>query len=165
MVDPIPFEEQAKALKLRNTPRPIAQINRKVVLVLGGGGAVVLAFLAILALDPPKLGEEEEPRELYNTRNKPTADALAALPASYEDYRPAPPVLGPPVVGDLGGAFLMAERELDIEPDWQDAPVGDLRPDPESEAERAERIRQAKLVRESLESPVFFRVGGGDGGG
>ncbi|MEZ5980957.1 MAG: hypothetical protein R3C54_01455 [Parvularculaceae bacterium] len=39
--------------------------------------------------DPPKASGDDEPRELYNTRNKPKADALSILPASY-DQMPAP---------------------------------------------------------------------------
>lgn len=157
MADPIPFEEQAEALKLRSKPKPVTQINRKVVIACVAVGGALLFLAASLALDPPKLDGEEEPRELYNTRNKPKADALAALPASYDQL---PPRLGPPIAGDLGGAFVRAERELGLQPEAIAEPVHDFRPDPESEAERAERIRQAKLVQESLESSVFFQVSG-----
>ena len=164
MADPIPFEEQAEALKLRAKPRPVTQINRKVVIACAGVGAVLLSLAASIALDPPKVGGDEEPRELYNTRNKPTADALAALPASY-DQMPSPnvPQLGPPLSGDLGATFVQTERELGLTPEPALEPVYDFRPDPVSEAERAERIRQAKLVQESLESSVFFQVGGSRG--
>ena len=162
MADPIPFETQAEELKLRSKPRPVTQINRKVVIAGAGILAVLLFLAASIALDPPKVSGGDEPRELYNTRNKPTADALAALPASYEHMpreEPAPK-LGPPIAGDLGGAFVQAERDLGIEPTAIEYPINDFRPDPVSEAERAERIRQAKLVQDSLESPVFFSVGG-----
>jgi len=166
MADPIPFEEQAEALKLRAKPRPVTQINRKVV-IAGAGVAVILLFLAAsVALDPPKVSGDEEPRELYNTRNRPTADALAALPAGYDQLREAeaPPRLGPPIAGDLGGAFIQAERDLGIDPTAMVPPSYNFRPDPVSEAERAERIRQARLIQDSLESPVFFQVSnrGGD---
>lgn len=162
MADPIPFEEQAQALKLRAKPKPVTQINRKVVIAGVAVGAALLFLAASIALDPPKVGSDEEPRELYNTRNKPKADALAALPARYDQLPPTKtvPQLGPPIPGDLGGAFVKAEQELGIEPDPATAPVSDFRPDPMSEVERAERIRQAKLVQESLESPVFFQVSG-----
>ena len=82
MADPIPFEAQAEELKLRSKPRPVTQINRKVVIAGAGVVAVLLFLAASIALDPPKVSGGDEPRELYNTRNKPTADALAALPAS-----------------------------------------------------------------------------------
>lgn len=162
MADPIPFEEQAEALKLRAKPKPVTQINRKVLIAGVAVGAVLLFLAASIALDPPKVGGDEEPRELYNTRNKPKAEALAALPASYDQLPPTKtvPQLGPPMPGDLGGALVQAERKLGLKPEATADPASDFRPDPESEAERAERIRQAKLVQESLESPVFFRVSG-----
>ena len=164
MADPIPFEEQAEALKLRAKPKPVTQINRKVVIV-GAGVLCVLLFLAAsIALDPPKVSGDDEPRELYNTRNKPTADALAALPSGYDQMRTeSVPELGPPLSGDLGATFVQAERELGLTPAPPSEPVYDFRPDPLSEAERAEAIRQAKLVQESLESPVFFQVSGSRG--
>ena len=160
--DPIPFDEQAEALKLRARPKPVTQINRKLVVVGAGVGCVLLFLAASIALDPPKVSQDD-PRELYNTRNKPTADALAALPASYEQMRSEPPArdvprLGPPLSGDLGATFVQTERELGLMPPAPTEPVYDFRPDPISEAERAEAIRQAKLVQESLESPVFFQV-------
>ena len=163
MVEAIPFEEQAEALKLRARPRPVTQINRKVVIAGAGVGAMLLFLAASIALDPPKANGDKEARELYNTRNKPKADALAALPASYDQMPPAiaaAPQLGPPIPGDLGGTVLAAERELGIDPTAADNEYYDFRPDPESEAERAERIRQAKLVQASLESSVFFKVSG-----
>lgn len=162
MAEPIPFEEQAEALKLRAKPKPVTEINRKVVIAGAGVGVGLLFLAASVALDPPRVRGEEEPRELYNTRNKPMADALSILPASY-DQLPAPKPaieLGPPIPGDLGGAMLAAERDLGIEPNVYETAYNDFRPDPLSEAERAERIRQAKLAQESLASPVFFKVNG-----
>ncbi|MEM9573266.1 MAG: hypothetical protein AAF996_17505 [Pseudomonadota bacterium] len=53
MADPIPFEAQAEELKLRAKPRPVTQINRKVVIVGAGVVAVLLFLAASIALDPP----------------------------------------------------------------------------------------------------------------
>lgn len=161
MADPISFEDQAEALKLRAKPRPVTQINRKVVIAGAGITALLLFLAATVALDPPTMNGEDEPRELYNTQNRPTAEALAALPAGYDQFQvpePSAPRLGPPTAGDLGGAFIQAERDLGIDPTAVEAPTYDFRPDPVSEAERAERIRQARLVQDSLESPVFFQT-------
>ncbi len=159
MADPRSFEEQAEALKLRSKPKPVSQINRKVVMAAAGAGGLLLFLAASVALDPPKVGGDEEPRELYNTRNKPKADALSSLPASYADMS-AVPQLGDPISGDLGGAVVQAERELGIAPNPAPALVNDFAADPLTEAERAERIRQAKLAQESLEAPVFFQIRG-----
>lgn len=164
MADPIPFDQQAEELKLRSAPKPVAQINKKVV-ILGAAAAALLLFLAAsVALDPPKATGDDEPRELYNTRNKATAEGLSTLPASYDQVRPSTPsvpLLGPPAAGDMGAPIVALERELGISPTMIDEPVRDFRPDAETEAARAERIRQAKLQQESLESPVFFQINGG----
>lgn len=164
MADPIPFDQQAEELKLRSAPKPVAQINKKVV-ILGAAAAALLLFLAAsVALDPPKATGDDEPRELYNTRNKATAEGLSTLPASYDQVRPSTPsvpLLGPPAAGDMGAPIVALERELGISPTMIDEPVRDFRPDAETEAARAERIRQAKLQQESLESPVFFQISGG----
>lgn len=162
MAEPVPFEEQAEALKLRTKPRPVTQINRKVVIAGAGVGAVLLFFAAAVALHPPKIAVNKAPRELYNTKNKPKADALGQLPASY-DQLPAKklvPQLGLPIPGDLGGAVLASERDLGVEPTTTKAGYQDFRPDPVSEAERAKRLREAKLAEDSLSSPVFFKVSG-----
>ena len=163
MADPIPFDQQAEELKLRSAPKPVTQINRKVVMV-GAAAAVLLLFLAAsVALDPPKVSGESEQRELYNTKHKATADGLAALPASYDQLIPvAPetPILGPPAAGDMGAPLVALERDLGIQQELVREPVRDFRPNAEVEAERAERIRQAKLEQESLEAPLFFQIKG-----
>jgi type IV secretion system protein VirB10 len=157
--EPKTFKEQADAVKLRARPRPVARLNKKVIMASAGVGALLLFAAASIALHPPKFADDE-PKELYNTTSKPTAEALSTLPKSYADVKEAP-VLGPPLPGDLGGTLLAAERDLGAASDdvfaEGDASFG---PAPEDDAARAERIRQAKLAQESLESPVFFQVKG-----
>lgn len=157
--EPKTFQEQADAVKLRARPRPVARLNKKVIMASVGVGALLLFAAASIALHPPKFADDEQ-KELYNTTSKPTAEALSTLPKSYADVKEAP-ALGPPLPGDLGGTLLAAERDLGATPDdvfaERDASFG---PAPEDDAARAERIRQAKLAQESLESPVFFQVRG-----
>lgn len=163
MADPIPFDQQAEELKLRSPPKPVTQINKKVVTVGAAAGVLLLFLAASVALDPPKVSGDQEPRELYNTRNKATADGLAALPASYDQLPQKTailPILGPPAAGDMGAPLVALERELGIQPQLVHEPVRDFWPDAEVEAERAERIRLAKLEQESLEAPLFFQVRG-----
>lgn len=164
--DPPGFKEQADAVTLRERPRPVSRINRMVVMLFAGAGGLLLFGAASIALDPPKL-TDDEPKELYNTTSKPTADALARLPASYAELKgDAPPVLGPPLQGDLGATLLAAERDLGA--GFVDAYAGapqSFAPAPEEDAARAERIRQAKLAQESFEAPVFFSVSGARLGG
>ncbi|HXI87215.1 MAG TPA: TrbI/VirB10 family protein [Parvularculaceae bacterium] len=85
--------------------------------------------------------------------NATTPEGLESLPQSYADL-PRPIKLGPPLPGDLGGAVLGAERELGVAP-TSDPP---FRPNPEDDAARAERIRQARLTSQALESGVFFQL-------
>ena len=160
MGDPIPFEAQADDLKLREHPKPTTRINRKVVMA-GAGIGVLLLFLAMsVALDPPKLDDGEDRRELYNTTSRPTAEALAALPANYSEIEQDAltiPILGDPYPGDLGASIAQTERDLGIAPVQNESP-SDFRLTPEQERARAERIRLAKIEQESLTAPVFFQL-------
>jgi type IV secretion system protein VirB10 len=118
-------------------------------------GAAVLALLIagaiIVALDPPQLLAPPARSELYNTDRKQTADGLAKLPKSYAEV----PVLGPPVPGDIGRAFVEGEKRLGLQPPASETP---LKLNPEDEAERAERMRQARIAQQARESGLFFRL-------
>ncbi len=127
-----------ETLELRARPRPVTRINRKVLI---GGAAVVLmlvAFLVLVALQPPKL-QVGAPRELINVENKPTPESLARLPASYDGVRterPSEPVRSPsgiPQLTEVGG-------------------------DPIDQAEQLERTRLARMAGQARESQVFFRL-------
>lgn len=146
-------------LALRARPRPVTRINKKVLVVLAGLGLLLVFGATIVALDPPSLRGEREGKELYNVTNKPTAEGLSKLPASYGDLpsKPVPP-LGPPLPGDVGRPVVGMERGLGISHPLPANPTPPFRPDPEADALRAERIRQARLAQQGRESAVFFRV-------
>jgi type IV secretion system protein TrbI len=76
---------------------------------------------------------------------------LAKLPKSYAEV----PVLGPPVPGDIGRAFVEGEKRLGLQ---LPAPETSIKPNPEEEAERAERIRQARIAQQARESSLFFHL-------
>ncbi len=142
-------------LALRAKPRPVSRINRRVLFLLSGTGLVLLAGATILALDPPMLFDRvNTARELYRTQNNPKPDGLQDLPRRYSDLQEPKIQLGPPLPGDIGPAVVNKERELGIHP------VAELpfRPNPEDDAIRAERIRQARLAQQARESNVFFQV-------
>ncbi len=161
MADAVPFDAQAESLKIRARPRPVVRINRKVLFAGFGLGALGLFAAASIALKPPQAADPADRRELYNTRSLRTPEALASLPASYSDIpapAPAPPQLGPPLPGDLGGTVLQAERELGIVPEQVARAEFDFRPNPEDDAQRARRMQAAALADEAARAPVFFRL-------
>ncbi|MBN9261658.1 MAG: TrbI/VirB10 family protein, partial [Hyphomicrobium sp.] len=127
-----------ETLELRARPQPVTRINRKVLI---GGAAIVLllvAFLVLVALQPPKL-QVGTPRELINVENKPTPESLARLPATYDGVRterPPEPVRPPseiPQLTEAGG-------------------------DPIDQTEQMERTRLARMAGQARESQVFFRL-------
>jgi type IV secretion system protein VirB10 len=127
-----------ETLELRARPQPVTRINRKV--VFGGAAAVLLlvSFLVLVALQPPKL-QVGAPRELINVENKPITENLSRLPATYDGVRtehpPEPPRLpsGIPQLTEANG-------------------------DPSDQAEQMERARLARMAGQARESQVFFRL-------
>ena len=153
MSEPVSFTEAADRIRPRARPRPVSRLNRKVLIAGVGVGALGLFAAAMVALSPPTARGGGEPRELYNTRNRATAEGLSALPSSYAR-------LGAPLPGDLGGTVLAAERNLGIAPEFV-TPVGDMhdfRPSPEEETARALRMRKAQQAEAALAAPVFFQL-------
>ena len=127
-----------ETLELRARPQPVTRINRKVVF---GSAAVVLllvSFLVLVALQPPKL-QVGTPRELINVENKPITENLARLPATYDGVRterPPEPVRPPSAIPQLT------------------EPGGD----PIDQTEQMERARLARMAGQARESQVFFRL-------
>ncbi|MGC6500817.1 MAG: TrbI/VirB10 family protein [Henriciella sp.] len=167
MSQPIPFDEHAERLKIRETPKPVTRINRKVLMVGAGLGVLGLFAAMSVALKPPTAVDPDTRRELYNTTNTRTPEGLSALPVSYGDIAPIEDRitrLGPPLSGDLGATMLRAERELGIEPEYVTRFEGDFRPNPVDEAERARRMHEAALADEAARAPVFFQLQSETGG-
>lgn len=127
-----------ETLELRARPQPVTRINRKVVF---GGAAVVLllvSFLVLVALQPPKL-QVGAPRELINVENKPITENLARLPATYDGVRTERP---PEPVRLPSGIPQLTEGDGD----------------PINQAEQMERARLARMAGQARESQVFFRL-------
>ena len=120
MSGPIPFDEHAERLKIRETPKPVTRINRKVLMVGAGLGVLGLFAAMSIALKPPKAADPAERRELYNTSNTRKPEALSALPTGYSEIKPVSERiarLGPPMAGDLGATMLDSERGYGIDPE------------------------------------------------
>ena len=135
-----------ETLELRSRPRPVTRFKRSVVVTALGGTALMVFGAAWLALGTGVKPAKPVSQELYNTDRKSTADGLAALPTGYDKVKP--PVLGPPLPGDLGPAELRARNRLGI------GPTGAASDD---EAVRAEELRLAQLSRQAKEGGVFFQ--------
>ena len=94
------MSEAVPNLSIRARPKAVRRFSRKALM----GGVVVLSVIMFgalaMALQTP---EHEEAEELYNVTHKPIADGLELLPKSYVEMKP---VLGPPLPGDLGKAYL-----------------------------------------------------------
>ena len=142
-------KEPPERLELRARPRPIRRLNRRMLMLGCAVAAVVVAGATFIALAPPRAFKPGERSELYNTDRKQTADGLSKLPKSYDQL---PPQLGPPSPGDIGRAFAENEKKL------KQSPVTPFRSDPEEDAERAERIRQARITQQAKESGLLVRL-------
>ncbi len=138
-------------LELRARPRPIRRLNKRTLMIGCAVAALFIAGATIVALSPPRIFKPGERTELYNTDRKQTADGLSKLPKSYDDL---PPKLGPPSPGDVGRAFAESEKKAGV----AGAPEAGFRTNPEEDAERAERVRQARIAQQAKESGLFFRL-------
>src|SRR4051794_2859176 len=142
-------KEPPERHELRARPRPIRRLNRRMLMLGCAVGDLIVAGAALIALAPPRAFKPGERSELYNTERKQTADGLSKLPKSYDQL---PPQLGPPSPGDIGRAFAENEKKLK-----QPADVS-FRADPEEDAERAERVRQARITQQAKESGLLVRL-------
>ena len=145
-------------LEIRGRPRPVKRFSKRaLILLLGTGSAIVLGALCF-ALRGNGQDSAGPVRELYRTGHNPTADALAALPASYEELRPEPDMLGPPLPGDLGAPILRAQREGRLG-GLEDSPQSDALQEDAAGMQTELRARQAALAESARTSDIFFKRG------
>ncbi len=69
-------------LRLRPEPPRVTRLSRKVLIALGGVGAIAIMGAFFWALNVNRRGNPT-PAELYSTENRTTADGLAGLPKDY----------------------------------------------------------------------------------
>jgi type IV secretion system protein VirB10 len=130
-----------ETLELRARPQPVTRINSKVLIGSAAVLLLVISGIVLMALKPPRL-RMADARELFNVEHKPISDGLAKLPASYDGVRPTKK--GDPVT-------VVAALGPDV-PHLTEA-SGDLN----SEAERVEKARLARMAGQAREAQVFFR--------
>lgn len=130
-------------LQLRASPRRAVRFKRGIIVAIAAVGSGTILGVTMMALQGPALRIKEQAEELYNTERKPTAEGLQRLPEDYSAVKPKPPVLGPPLPGDLGRPILEHQRQLGITP---------------GQAVSDEEQRLAQQAIEARESQVFFRI-------
>jgi type IV secretion system protein TrbI len=141
-----------EGLELRARPRPIRRLNKQILMIGSGGVALLIAIATLIALKPSPPADAHP--ELFNTERKQIAEGLEKLPKSYAEMIPK---LGPPAPGDIGRAAVEAEKKT-LVPSSEQSEGVPFTPNPEEEAARAERIRQARMATQARESGLFIRL-------
>ncbi len=134
-------------MALRAQPRSVVRLNRRMLAV--GAGTLAAAVLGGTMWSLQSQRRERNPAaELYNVDRVARADGLDQLPKDYAGMppasKPAPPVLGPPLPGDLGSAMAKAQQPME-------ARAGNA-----VDPAQAERL----AAEEAARSSVFFRRSG-----
>ncbi|MBB4287932.1 TrbI/VirB10 family protein [Roseospira goensis] len=140
-----PPKADPETLALRAAPRRVVRFRRGLLIGLTALGAGAVMTVTLLALQRPDLRRGSEGVDLYTPGRAPTPEGLEGLPDDYGDMAP-PPVLGPPLPGDLGRPILEHRRRAGLEPD------------PANRAAEAERQRLAAQALQARESGVLFRI-------
>jgi type IV secretion system protein VirB10 len=144
-------------LTVRAAPKAVRRFKRAALVAAASGVALLICGSLAVALAPLHAREEGPARELYNVDHVPKTEALAALPASYDELGPVAPRLGAPLPGDLGPAMLASQRDLAYPP-----PGGALR-SADLEAERQARLEAVQVAKSARASGVFFQLSRHDG--
>ncbi len=145
-----------QGMALRSPPRAVVRLNRRMLVILAGSLAALVLGATLWSLQPAR-HTKDTAVELYNVDRVSKAETLDQLPKDYSKLpppvKPAVPVLGEPLPGDLGPAILHAERQAH-------ANVSAAYNDP-AHADRLARLRDAE---EAARASVFFRSSGNGGG-
>jgi type IV secretory pathway VirB10-like protein len=153
-------KESPDTLALRAPPRPVTRLNRRSLAIVVAVLTATVMGGTLWSLQSQRRTGRDAPVELHNTDRIAHADGLAQLPDDYSKVAPTattgapPPVLGPPLPGDLGGALLRAEHPI-TDSSLSGAPT--LRADPAADAARAERINRQREAEEAAKASLFFR--------
>lgn len=155
MTDTLP-KIDPEALVLRGRPRRVVRFKRRLVIGIAAAACIAILGATWLALRGSAVLHQAGDQDLYSTTRKSTPDGLAALPGSYDQMKKPAPPLGAPLPGDLGPPVVREEHNLGIS--------SGLRPNPEDDAARAERMRLAQQARQAMEAGVFFQLSHNDPG-
>jgi type IV secretion system protein TrbI len=154
-------KESADALALRASPRPVTRLNRRTIAGVVGVLAAALSGATIWSLQW-RSSVRDAPIELHNVERITHADGLEQLPPDYSkvatnipaaNSSPAPPLLGSPLPGDLGGPLLRAEQQAALS---SGQPI--LHSDAAADAARVERINRLREAEEAAKAQLFFHT-------
>ena len=157
MAEPQTFKAQSDAVKLRQNPRPITRVNRKVLMTATAIGLTLLLAGMAVAFSPAERSSPAPAKEIFARRTH-LPEGLANMPASYDAVKPDIPKLGEPLPGEFGAAILKAETERKSVPYIPNRASEPYQSTPDIEAARAERLRQAGLQSKANEASVFFQL-------
>lgn len=130
---------------IRSKPARAIRFRRGVIIAIAALGSVSLMAVAWIALKPRVFSAVADRQELSEPSNRPSADALNGLPATYGDA----PKLGPPLPGDLGRPILESQRRMATE-----TRTGS---DPSNSQAAQERERQLVELKAARESGVLVQ--------
>jgi type IV secretory pathway VirB10-like protein len=152
-------------LALRAPPRPVTRLNRRTLTLVIGVLAAAVLGATVWSLQAGRGTPRELPTQLHNVDRLTRAEGLDQLPQDYSKLSnptlaattPMPPLLGPPLPGDLGGPILRAERQGAIDATVPGSASTSLRADPYQDAARVERLNRQREAEEAAKAPLFFR--------
>lgn len=100
----MPAKESPQTAALRATPPTVLRLNRRTLAILFGILSAAVLGAALWSLQSVKHSRGGPVPELHNVDRVSKAENLARLPSDYSKVPAAvvPPVLGPPLPGDLG---------------------------------------------------------------
>jgi len=129
-----------ETLAIRTKPARAIKFRRGVIIAIAALGSVSLMAVAWIALKPRAFSAVADRQELSEPSNRPSADALNGLPATYGDA----PKLGPPLPGDLGRPILESQRGMAAE-----TGAGSDLSGQQAAQEREHQLAELKAARES----------------
>lgn len=134
-----------ETLAIRAKPGRAIRFRRGVIITIAALGSVSLVAVAWVALKPRVFSIVADRQELSEPSNRPSADALNGLPATYGDA----PKLGPPLPGDLGRPILEQQHAMAMESGSPN--------DPAAQAAAQERERALAELKAARESGVLIQ--------
>jgi type IV secretion system protein VirB10 len=150
---PSPPKVDPETLVMRGAPRRVARFRREVIIGVAAVGALAIAAVTWIALEPVSLKLAASGDEMFEKGEGKPPDVLAGTPGRYDEI----PKLGPPLPGDLGRPILEHQRKMESAYPPVD-PVDDR-----AARLQAERERRAAEEMAARQSAVMMSIGAAKG--